>query len=101
MYHIGADEVEVTEILVSVGDKVEEEQSLITVEGDKASMEVPASTAGIVKEIKITEGDQVSTGSLIMIFEAEAAAAPPAEAKTAPYQRHQNLRSTCARHRWR
>ncbi|CAH8225154.1 Dihydrolipoamide acetyltransferase component of pyruvate dehydrogenase complex [Vibrio aestuarianus] len=70
---IGADEVEVTEILVSVGDKVEEEQSLITVEGDKASMEVPASQAGIVKEIKIAEGDKVSTGSLIMIFEAEGA----------------------------
>ena len=49
---IGADEVEVTEILVNVGDKVEEEQSLITVEGDKASMEVPASQAGIVKEIQ-------------------------------------------------
>ncbi|HIF9441106.1 TPA: pyruvate dehydrogenase complex dihydrolipoyllysine-residue acetyltransferase [Photobacterium damselae] len=81
---IGADEVEVTEILVSVGDKVEEEQSLITVEGDKASMEVPASQAGIVKEIKIAEGDKVSTGSLIMIFEAEgaatAASAPAAEA---------------------
>ncbi|WP_347230276.1 biotin/lipoyl-containing protein, partial [Vibrio crassostreae] len=71
---IGADEVEVTEILVSVGDKVEEEQSLITVEGDKASMEVPASQAGIVKEIKVAEGDSVSTGSLIMIFEAEGAA---------------------------
>ncbi|OLQ87022.1 pyruvate dehydrogenase complex dihydrolipoyllysine-residue acetyltransferase [Vibrio panuliri] len=71
---IGADEVEVTEILVSVGDKVEEEQSLITVEGDKASMEVPASQAGIVKEIKVAEGDKVSTGSLIMIFEAEGAA---------------------------
>ncbi len=77
---IGADEVEVTEILVSVGDKVEEEQSLITVEGDKASMEVPASQAGIVKEIKIAEGDTVSTGSLIMIFEAEGAAAAPAPA---------------------
>ncbi|WP_318491598.1 pyruvate dehydrogenase complex dihydrolipoyllysine-residue acetyltransferase [Photobacterium leiognathi] len=81
---IGADEVEVTEILVSVGDKVEEEQSLITVEGDKASMEVPASQAGIVKEIKVAEGDTVSTGSLIMIFEAEGAAdaapAPAAEA---------------------
>ncbi|MEZ9153436.1 pyruvate dehydrogenase complex dihydrolipoyllysine-residue acetyltransferase [Vibrio sp. F13] len=81
---IGADEVEVTEILVSVGDKVEEEQSLITVEGDKASMEVPASQAGIVKEIKVAEGDSVSTGSLIMIFEAEGAAeavpAPAAEA---------------------
>ncbi|PTO80608.1 pyruvate dehydrogenase complex dihydrolipoyllysine-residue acetyltransferase [Vibrio splendidus] len=75
---IGADEVEVTEILVNVGDKVEEEQSLITVEGDKASMEVPASQAGIVKEIKISEGDSVSTGSLIMIFEAEGATAAPA-----------------------
>ncbi|MGF1696670.1 pyruvate dehydrogenase complex dihydrolipoyllysine-residue acetyltransferase [Vibrio lamellibrachiae] len=75
---IGADEVEVTEILVNVGDKVEEEQSLITVEGDKASMEVPASQAGIVKEIKISEGDSVTTGSLIMIFEAEGAAAAPA-----------------------
>ncbi|MCG9683785.1 pyruvate dehydrogenase complex dihydrolipoyllysine-residue acetyltransferase [Vibrio sp. Isolate23] len=83
---IGADEVEVTEILVSVGDKVEEEQSLITVEGDKASMEVPASQAGIVKEIKVAEGDSVSTGSLIMLFvednvEAEGAAdAAPAPA---------------------
>ncbi|EEX34825.1 MULTISPECIES: pyruvate dehydrogenase complex dihydrolipoyllysine-residue acetyltransferase [Vibrio] len=82
---IGADEVEVTEILVSVGDKVEEEQSLITVEGDKASMEVPASQAGIVKEIKVAEGDSVSTGSLIMIFEAEGAAdAAPATAEAAP-----------------
>ncbi|PMO41887.1 pyruvate dehydrogenase complex dihydrolipoyllysine-residue acetyltransferase [Vibrio sp. 10N.222.52.B12] len=82
---IGADEVEVTEILVSVGDKVEEEQSLITVEGDKASMEVPASQAGIVKEIKVAEGDSVTTGSLIMIFEAEGAAdaAPAAEAAPA------------------
>ncbi len=77
---IGADEVEVTEILVNVGDKVEEEQSLITVEGDKASMEVPASQAGVVKEIKIAEGDSVSTGTLIMIFEAEGAAAPAAAA---------------------
>ncbi|MGR5502269.1 pyruvate dehydrogenase complex dihydrolipoyllysine-residue acetyltransferase [Vibrio sp. DNB22_10_4] len=80
---IGADEVEVTEILVSVGDKVEEEQSLITVEGDKASMEVPASQAGIVKEIKVAEGDSVTTGSLIMIFEAEGATAAPA-AEAAP-----------------
>ncbi|HAT8490811.1 TPA: pyruvate dehydrogenase complex dihydrolipoyllysine-residue acetyltransferase [Vibrio vulnificus] len=80
---IGADEVEVTEILVSVGDKVEEEQSLITVEGDKASMEVPASQAGIVKEIKVVAGDKVTTGSLIMVFEAEAAGAPGAAAAPA------------------
>ncbi|MCG7534516.1 pyruvate dehydrogenase complex dihydrolipoyllysine-residue acetyltransferase [Pseudoalteromonas sp. OOF1S-7] len=86
---IGADEVEVTEILVSVGDTVEEEQSLITVEGDKASMEVPASQAGTVKEIKISEGDKVSTGSLIMVFEAAgdapaAEVAPAAAAAPAP-----------------
>lgn len=68
---IGADEVEITEILVKVGDKVEAEQSLITVEGDKASMEVPAPFAGTVKAIKITTGDKVKTGSLIMEFDSE------------------------------
>ena len=67
---IGADEVEVTEILVSVGDTVEPEQSLLTVEGDKASMEVPASEGGVVKAIKVSTGDKVKTGSLIMVFEA-------------------------------
>ena len=83
---IGSDEVEVTEILVKVGDKVEAEQSLITVEGDKASMEVPSPQAGVVKEIKISTGDKVETGSLIMVFDAEGAAeaAPaPAEEKKA------------------
>ncbi|WP_421183387.1 pyruvate dehydrogenase complex dihydrolipoyllysine-residue acetyltransferase [Aeromonas dhakensis] len=78
---IGADEVEVTEIMVAVGDKVELDQSIIAVEGDKASMEVPAPSAGIVKEILIKVGDKVATGSQIMIFEAEGAAAPaPAQA---------------------
>ncbi|QCJ69497.1 pyruvate dehydrogenase complex dihydrolipoyllysine-residue acetyltransferase [Providencia heimbachae] len=83
---IGADEVEVTEIMVKVGDKVEAEQSLITVEGDKASMEVPSPQAGVVKEIKIAVGDKVTTGKLMMVFEAEggAAAPAPAEAPTAP-----------------
>ncbi|XNM84858.1 biotin/lipoyl-containing protein [Escherichia coli] len=66
---IGADEVEITEILVKVGDKVEAEQSLITVEGDKASMEVPSPQAGIVKEIKVSVGDKTQTGALIMIFD--------------------------------
>lgn len=79
---IGSDEVEVTEILVKVGDKVEAEQSLITVEGDKASMEVPSPQAGVVKEIKISTGDKVETGSLIMMFDAEGAAeAAPAAAE--------------------
>ncbi|MCI4233946.1 pyruvate dehydrogenase complex dihydrolipoyllysine-residue acetyltransferase [Dickeya dianthicola] len=82
---IGADEVEVTEVLVKVGDKVEAEQSLITVEGDKASMEVPSPQAGVVKEIKVAVGDKVVTGKLIMVFEAEgAAAAAPAPAAAAP-----------------
>lgn len=83
---IGSDEVEVTEILVKVGDKVEAEQSLITVEGDKASMEVPAPFAGTVKEIKVNVGDKVSTGSLIMVFEVagEAGAAAPAAKAEAP-----------------
>ncbi|WP_288473547.1 pyruvate dehydrogenase complex dihydrolipoyllysine-residue acetyltransferase [uncultured Pantoea sp.] len=87
---IGSDEVEVTEILVKVGDKVEAEQSLITVEGDKASMEVPSPQAGVVKEIKISTGDKVETGSLIMMFDAEGAAeaapaaAPEKKADAAP-----------------
>ena len=87
---IGSDEVEVTEIQVKVGDKVEAEQSLITVEGDKASMEVPAPFAGTVKEIKIATGDKVSTGSLIMIFEVEGAApAPAAKQEAAPAKKEE------------
>lgn len=92
---IGGDEVNVTEIMVAVGDTVTEEQSLITVEGDKASMEVPAPFAGVVKEILVKSGDKVSTGSLIMRFEVAGAApaaasvqaaapAPQAAAPTAP-----------------
>ncbi|WP_305071773.1 biotin/lipoyl-containing protein, partial [Providencia sp. wls1948] len=83
---IGADEVEVTEVMVKVGDKVEAEQSLITVEGDKASMEVPSPQAGVVKEIKIAVGDKVTTGKLIMVFESAEGAVPaaPAEAPAAP-----------------
>ena len=80
---IGGDEVEVTEVMVKVGDKVAAEQSLITVEGDKASMEVPAPFAGTVKEIKISTGDKVKTGSLIMVFEVEGAAPAAAPAQAA------------------
>ncbi|MHA9447555.1 biotin/lipoyl-containing protein, partial [Klebsiella pneumoniae] len=81
---IGGDEVEVTEVMVKVGDKVAAEQSLITVEGDKASMEVPSPQAGVVKEIKVSVGDKTETGKLIMIFdsaEGAAAAAPAQEEK--------------------
>lgn len=82
---IGGDEVNVTEIMVKVGDTVAEEQSLITVEGDKASMEVPAPFAGVVKEIIVKAGDKVKTGSLIMKFEVVGAApAPKGEAASQP-----------------
>ena len=82
---IGGDEVAVTEILVKVGDRVEADQSLLTVEGDKASMEVPAPVAGVVKSIQVALGDKVVTGSPIMIFEVAGAApvAAPAPAAVA------------------
>ena len=100
---IGGDEVNVTEIMVKVGDSITEEQSLITVEGDKASMEVPAPFAGVVKEILVKAGDKVSTGSLIMKFEVAGAApvataapqaatpAPQAVAATAPAAQSGNV----------
>ncbi|EHC54857.1 Dihydrolipoamide acetyltransferase, partial [Salmonella enterica subsp. enterica serovar Give str. S5-487] len=78
---IGSDEVEVTEVMVKVGDTVEAEQSLITVEGDKASMEVPSPQAGVVKEIKVSVGDKTETGALIMIFDSADGAADAAPAK--------------------
>lgn len=82
---IGTDEVEVTEIMVKPGDSVEPEQALITVEGDKASMEIPAPQAGRVQEIKVTVGDKVKTGSLFMLFEtAEQPASTPADTGVAP-----------------
>ncbi|MFD1806113.1 pyruvate dehydrogenase complex dihydrolipoyllysine-residue acetyltransferase [Pasteurella oralis] len=81
---IGGDEVNVTEIMVKVGDTVTEEQSLITVEGDKASMEVPAPFAGVVKEILVKSGDKVSTGSLIMRFEVVGAVSESVAASVQP-----------------
>ncbi|WP_392559552.1 pyruvate dehydrogenase complex dihydrolipoyllysine-residue acetyltransferase [Orbus mooreae] len=81
---IGGDEVEVTEILVNVGDKVEVDQPIMTVEGDKASMEIPAPQAGIVKSITVKVGDKVTTGVSVMVFDGEgAASAPAAEAPKA------------------
>lgn len=78
------DEVAVIELLVKVGDTVKAEQSLITVESDKASMEIPSSHAGVVKELKVKLGDKVSEGSLVVMLEAEGAAAAPAAAPAAP-----------------
>ncbi|CRK85448.1 Dihydrolipoyllysine-residue acetyltransferase component of pyruvate dehydrogenase complex [Candidatus Providencia siddallii] len=66
---IGDKEAEVIEIMVKVGDTVSAEQSIITIEGDKALTEIPAPFSGFVKEIKIAIGDKVKTGSTIMIFE--------------------------------
>lgn len=81
------DEVGVIELLVKVGDTVKAEQSLITVESDKASMEIPSSHAGVVKELKIALGDKVKQGSVIAVVEsadAGAAAAPAAAPAPAP-----------------
>ena len=80
-------EVEVIELLVKPGDTIKVDQSLITVESDKASMEIPASHAGVVKEIKVKVGDKVAEGSLVLLVEEAggAAAAPaPAAAAAAP-----------------
>ncbi|MGN6741345.1 dihydrolipoyllysine-residue acetyltransferase [Dyella sp.] len=78
---IGGDKVPVIEILIKVGDRVEKEQSLITLESDKATMEVPAPFAGVVKELKVALGDEVAEGTVIAMIEAEGAvAAAPAPA---------------------
>ncbi|KGR97233.1 dihydrolipoyl dehydrogenase [Burkholderia pseudomallei] len=73
--------VDVIEVNVKPGDVIEKEQTLITLESDKASMEVPSDVAGTVKEIKIKAGDKVSQGTVIAIVEASAGAAAPAPAK--------------------
>ncbi|MFA1684750.1 dihydrolipoyllysine-residue acetyltransferase [Achromobacter dolens] len=79
-------EVEVIEVMVAVGDTIKAEQSLITVESDKASMEIPASQGGVVKEVKVKVGDKVAKGSVVVVVEgsAPAAAAPAAKAEAAP-----------------
>ncbi|WP_303621339.1 biotin/lipoyl-containing protein, partial [Achromobacter denitrificans] len=78
-------EVEVIEVMVAVGDTIKAEQSLITVESDKASMEIPASQGGVVKEVKVKVGDKVAKGSIVVVVEgsapAAASAAAPAAAK--------------------
>jgi pyruvate dehydrogenase E2 component (dihydrolipoamide acetyltransferase) len=73
-------DVEVIELLVKPGDAVKKEQSLITVESDKASMEIPSSHEGIVKELLVKLGDKVGEGSAVLKLDAEAAAAAPAPA---------------------
>ena len=86
------DSVGVIEVLVKAGDTIKVEQSLVTVESDKASMEIPSSQAGVVKELKVALGDQISEGSVLLLLETadsatapkeEAASAQPAEVSTA------------------
>ncbi|ULU26688.1 dihydrolipoyllysine-residue acetyltransferase [Dyella terrae] len=81
---IGSENVPVIEVLVKPGDKVAKEQGLVTLESDKATMEVPAPFAGTVKEIKLKVGDEVSEGTLIAIIEADGEAAAPAPKQAAP-----------------
>ena len=93
----GYDDVPVIEVLVAVGDRIEVDQGLVTLESDKATMEVPASAAGIVRELKVKLGDTVSEGSVVAVIEVDGAedSAPSAgddrkpsaagdDAKTAP-----------------
>ena len=77
-------EVGVIEVLVQVGDTIKVEQSLLTVESDKASMEIPSSHAGVVKEIKVALGDKVKEGSVIVVLETADAAPAPTAAAPAP-----------------
>ncbi|HEX7686733.1 MAG TPA: biotin/lipoyl-containing protein, partial [Burkholderiaceae bacterium] len=71
-------DVAIIELLVKPGDTIKAEQSLITVESDKASMEIPSSAAGVVKEMKVALGDKVSEGSTLLLLETAGGAAAPA-----------------------
>jgi len=77
-------DVPVIEILVAVGDTVQKDQGLVTLESDKATMEVPSTVAGVVKELKVKIGDNLSEGSVVALIEAADGAAAPAPAKPAP-----------------
>ena len=81
---IGSENVPVIEVLVKPGDKVAKEQGLVTLESDKATMEVPAPFAGTVKEVKLKVGDEASEGTLIAIIEVDGAASAPAPQQSAP-----------------
>ena len=80
------DEVSVIELLVKPGDTVKAEQSLVTVESDKASMEIPSSAAGVVKELRIKLGDKVKQGSLLVVLESTTQSSPSVQAGSPPLQ---------------
>src|SRR6201996_5437238 len=77
-------DIPVIEVLVKAGDTVEKEQSLITLESDKATMDVPSPAAGTVKELKVKVGDNVSEGTLILVLEGGEGSAPAAAPKQEP-----------------
>lgn len=77
-------DVEVIELMVKPGDTIKVDQSLITVESDKASMEIPSSHAGVVKELKVKVGDKINQGDVVLMVEAAEGAAAPAEQAAAP-----------------
>src|SRR3990167_7160650 len=77
-------EVAIIEVLVKPGDTIKAEQSLITVESDKASMEIPSSHAGVVKELKVKLGDKIAEGSVVLTLEVQGAAAPAPATAQAP-----------------
>src|SRR3546814_10536998 len=70
----GYDDVPVIEVLVAVGDTVDKDQGLVTLESDKATMEVPSSVAGVVKELKVKVGDTLSEGGVVAVIETQEAA---------------------------
>ena len=86
-------DVEVIEVLVKAGDAIEKEQSLITLESDKATMEIPSPQAGVVKELKLQLGDKVSQGALILLLEAGAGAAKAEAITDAPAPKQEPARA--------
>ena len=80
------DSVDVIEVLVKAGDVIAKENSLVTVESDKASMDIPSPQAGVVKEVKVKVGDKIAKGSLILLMEAETSASAPKSIEEAPTQ---------------
>ncbi|MBM4383489.1 MAG: dihydrolipoyl dehydrogenase, partial [Deltaproteobacteria bacterium] len=77
-------EVDVVEVLASVGERVAKDQALIVLESDKATMEVPSPAAGVLEELRVRVGDKVSAGALIAVIRGESASAAPAPNKPAP-----------------
>ena len=77
-------DVPVIEVLVKAGDKIEKEQSIVVLESDKATMDVPSSHTGVVKDVKVKVGDTLSEGSVVITLEEGAAASAPAPVASAP-----------------